>query len=158
MKSIDLNYLKKPDELRKICLDRIILWWTSVVWRTLTLLVPLCFHLVGCRWKKYQIIYIYSYKGLSTYRWGTPGRWGTPPGRDRLHLYLRRSLRDQKHHEAEIRQCCKTSWAEFTFCSACGSSRSKAVFNKVLWGFLYIFSFLLWSANDRNFVRLLVCL
>ena len=59
--------------------------------------------------KKYQIIYIYSYKGLSTCRWGTSGRWGTPvgwgtpagwgtpPGRDRSHLYLRRSLRGRKH-------------------------------------------------------------
>ena len=59
--------------------------------------------------KKYQIIYIFSGKGLSTCKWGTPGRWGTPaswgtpPSRDRLHLYLKQSLRDRKHQEAEIR-------------------------------------------------------
>ena len=70
--------------------------------------------------KSYKIVYMYSYKGLFTCRWGPqvgegpPASGDAPPGRDRLHLYLRRSLRDQKHQEAEIRRCCETSWADVT--------------------------------------------
>ena len=52
--------LRSLMNLRKICLNRIILWWMRVEWRTLTLLVPLCFHLVGCRWKK-ESNYLYLF-------------------------------------------------------------------------------------------------
>ena len=52
--------LRSLMNLRKICLNRIILWWMRVEWRTLTLLVPLCFHVVGCRWKK-ESNYLYLF-------------------------------------------------------------------------------------------------
>ena len=110
-------------KLRKKCLTRIILWWMRVEWKNLTLLVPLSFHLAGCRWKNIKL-FMFIHKGLFTCRWRTSGRWGTPPYWGRFHRYLRRSLRDRKHQEAEIRLCNKTwilgSWDPariyFLFC------------------------------------------
>ena len=113
-----------------------------------------------------QKLFIFIHEGLFTCKWGTsgrwatPARWGTPPNRGRLHLYPRRSLRDREHQEAEIGQCRKTSWSNviihFLFCLWIKPFWSR--FNKVQLGFRHIFSFLLWSANDWNFVRSLVCL
>ena len=72
----------------------------------------------ACIRRNFTPWFIFIHKGLfacrwgTSGRWGTPVRWGTPPSRGRLHLYLRRSLRDRKHQEAEICQCCETSWAD----------------------------------------------
>ena len=114
----------------------------------------------ACIRRNFTPWFIFIHKGLFACRWGTSGRLGTPPNRGRLHLYLMRSLRDRKHQEAEICQCCETFWADviiyFLFCLWIKPFWSR--FNKVRLGFLYIFSSLLRSANDWNFVRLLVCL
>ena len=105
----------------------------------------------SCIRRNFTPWFIFIHKGLFACRWGTSGRWGTPvkwgtpPSRGRLHLYLKRSLRDRKHQEAEICQCYRTSWAD-------------VIIYFLFFLFTFFFLFLLWSANDLNFVRLLVCL
>ena len=105
----------------------------------------------ACIRRNFTPWFIFIHKGLfacrwgTSGRWGTPVRWGTPPSRGRLHLYLRRSLRDRKHQEAEICQCRETSWSD-------------VIIYFLFFLFTFFFLFLLWSANDLNFVRLLVCL